>query len=257
MSADADPAVRFDPEKHLPEAVGRQRRHHAHEFGGGEIGAEADETGIERDEFAFRAGRASEQGPGEAGQVVDFDDDFGDLGIADGDRESFAGEVDTGISRHRLAPRQPEFAILDGNGAGLDRLGECRKTSRQAGFQPLNIFSRTGRQIEPPGEAGTGALPQGQGDQFLLGGTIGKAVIDRDRAVLQRPLEGHHGSGAKAAERRHAIRLIYAALPRGTERLRCCRRQCGARRGERIERREGGCDRMVGRHRQLRRAHRL
>jgi hypothetical protein len=41
--------------------------------------------------------------------------------------------------------------MLDGNGASLDRLGQCRKTSRQAGFQALNIFFRTGRQIEPPG----------------------------------------------------------------------------------------------------------
>jgi hypothetical protein len=86
---------------------------------------------------------------------------------------------------------------------------------------------------------------------------MGKAVIDRDRAIPQRPLDGHHGRSAKATERRNAIRLIYEALPRGTERLRCCRRQCGAGRGERIERREGGCDRMVGRHRQFRRAHRL
>jgi len=42
----AQPAVRFDPKDHLPEAVGHQRRHHAHEFGSGEIGAEADQTGI-------------------------------------------------------------------------------------------------------------------------------------------------------------------------------------------------------------------
>ena len=86
---------------------------------------------------------------------------------------------------------------------------------------------------------------------------MGKAVIDCNRAVPQRPLEGHHGRGAKAAERRHPIRLVDEALPRGAERLRRCRRQRGAGRGERIERREGGCDRMVGRYRQFRRAYRL
>jgi hypothetical protein len=38
----AEPPLRFDPMQHLRQAVGRDRRHHAHEFGHGEIGAEGE-----------------------------------------------------------------------------------------------------------------------------------------------------------------------------------------------------------------------
>ena len=106
-------ASRAGQKDHLTEAVGRQRRHHAHQFGGGEIGAKADETCVERHQFALRAGRAPEQGPGEVGQVVDFDDEFGKLGVADGERERLPRGIEAGISRRRLAPRQPQFTVLD------------------------------------------------------------------------------------------------------------------------------------------------
>jgi hypothetical protein len=126
----AKPAVRFDPENHLSEAVGYQCRHHPHQFGGREIGAEADETGIERHQFALRTGRASEQGPGKAGQMVDLDDDFGELGVADCERQRLSGRIYTGIPRRRFTPRQPEFTVLDGNSAGPDRLGQFCKPVR-------------------------------------------------------------------------------------------------------------------------------
>jgi len=45
--------------------------------------------------------------------VVDFDDDFGKLGVADGERERLPRGIDAGISRRRLAPRQPQFTVLD------------------------------------------------------------------------------------------------------------------------------------------------
>ena len=142
----AQPAVRFDPEDHLTEAVGHQRRHHAHQFGGGKIGAEAEEAGIERHQFALGACRAAEQGPGEAGQMVDFDDDLGELRIADRERQRLPGGIDPRIPWRRIAPRQPQFAVLDGDGAGRDRLDQGRKTCRQSGFEALQIGSgRAGR----------------------------------------------------------------------------------------------------------------
>ena len=193
------PAVRFDPENHLTEAVGRQRRYHAHQFGSGKIGAETEEAGIERHQFAFRPSRTAEQGPGEAGQMVDFDDDFGKLRIADGDRQRLSGGIDPRIPWRRLAPRQPQFAVLDGDSAGRDRLGQGRKTRRQAGLQALKIGFRAGGQVEPPDEAGARALPQRCRDQLVLGGAMRKTVIDRDRAVPQPALEGHHGRRAKSS----------------------------------------------------------
>ena len=198
----AQPSVRFDPDNHLSEAVGHQRGHHAHQFGGGEIGAEADETGIERHQFALRSGRPSEEGPGEAGQVVDFDDDFGKLNIADGERQRLSSGIDSRIPGRRLAPRQPQFAVLDGDSASPDGLGQGRKTGCQTSFQAPNIRFWCVRQVEPPDEAAARALPQGRGDQLFLGGTMRKTVIDRDRAVPQPSLEGHHGRRAKATERR-------------------------------------------------------
>ena len=115
----AQPSVRFDLEHHLPEAVGRQRRHHAHQFGRGEIGAEADETGIERHQFLLRAGRASEQDPGEAGQAVDFDQNFAETGhrrrraralaapVRRGDPSAPACGAAAAVRRHRSRPRRP------------------------------------------------------------------------------------------------------------------------------------------------------
>ena len=76
----AKPPVRLDLEHHLPEAVGRQRRHHAHQFGDGKIGAEADETGIERHQFLLRPGRASQQDPGKPGQAVDLRSELPETG---------------------------------------------------------------------------------------------------------------------------------------------------------------------------------
>ena len=46
----------------------------------------------------LRAGRPSEEGPGEAGQVVDFGDDFGKLSIADGERQRLSSGIDLCIS---------------------------------------------------------------------------------------------------------------------------------------------------------------
>ena len=56
-----------------------------HQFGLREIGAEADQTGIERHQFALRTGRGVRAGSRKAGEMVDFDDDFRELGIADGE----------------------------------------------------------------------------------------------------------------------------------------------------------------------------
>ena len=148
------PTVRFDPENHLAEAVGRQRGYHAHQFGSGNIGAETEEAGIERHQFAFRSSRTAEQGPGEAGQMVDFDDDLGELRIANGDRQRLSGGIEPRIPWRRLAAREPQFAVLDGDAAGRDRLGQGRKTRRQAGLQALQIGFRTGGEIERPDEAG-------------------------------------------------------------------------------------------------------
>ena len=47
-----------------------------------------------------------------------------------------------------------------------------------------------------------------------------QAVIDRDRAVAQRPLQRHQGRRAKAAECGHPIRLIDQPLPRRAKGLR-------------------------------------
>ena len=48
---------------HLPEAVGRQRGHHAHQFGYGKIGAEPHEGGIERHQFLLGTGWAAKEDP--------------------------------------------------------------------------------------------------------------------------------------------------------------------------------------------------
>lgn len=56
---------------HLPKAVGRNGRRYACEFGHRQIGAQAQLTGAERDQFLLRPGRASEQEPGEPGQAID------------------------------------------------------------------------------------------------------------------------------------------------------------------------------------------
>src|SRR5258707_10745809 len=97
------------PNRSSASVAGHQRRHHPYQFGGREIGAETDETGIERHQFALRTGRASKQGPGKAGQMVDFDDDFGELDVADCERQRLSGGIYPGISRRRLAPRPPEL----------------------------------------------------------------------------------------------------------------------------------------------------
>jgi len=56
-------------------------------------------------------------------------------------------------------------------------------------------------------------------DQFVLRCPIRHAVIDRNRAVSQRPFQGHQGRCAKAAEGRRTIRLIDQTLPRRTKGL--------------------------------------
>jgi hypothetical protein len=81
-------------------------------------------------------------------------------------------------------------------------------------------------------------------------------VGDRNRAIPQPALEGHHGRGAKAAERCDAVRLVDEALPGRAKGLRRRRRQRGPGCRKRIESGEGGRDDMLGRHRQLRRPHR-
>ena len=63
--------------------------------------------------------------------MVDFDDDFGELGIADGEYQRLSSRLDTSIARRRLASWQPEFTVLDGDSAGRDRLGQGRKPRRQ------------------------------------------------------------------------------------------------------------------------------
>jgi len=50
----AQPSLHLDLEHHLPEAVGCQRGHHAHQLGRGEIGAEPHKGGIERHQFLLR-----------------------------------------------------------------------------------------------------------------------------------------------------------------------------------------------------------
>ena len=62
--------------------------------------------------------------------MVDFDDDFGELGVADCERQRLSGGIQAGIPRRRLAPREPEFTVLDGNSAGPDRLGQFCKPGR-------------------------------------------------------------------------------------------------------------------------------
>jgi len=74
--------------------------------------------------------------------MVDFDDDLGEVRIAD--RQRLSGGIDPWIPWRRFAPWQPQFAVLDGNGARRDRLGQRRKTCRQTGFQALQIGFRTG-----------------------------------------------------------------------------------------------------------------
>ena len=134
------------------------------------------------------------------------------------------GGIDPRIPWRRIAPRQPQFAVLDGDGAGRDRLDQGRKTCRQSGFEALQIGFRTGGEIERPNKAGARALPQRCRDQLLLSGAVRKAVSDRNRAVPQAALEGHHGRCAKTAERGDAIRLVDEVLPGGAEGLRRRRR---------------------------------
>ena len=57
------PSLHLDLEHHLPKAVGCQRGHHAHQFGGRKIGAEPHEGGVERHQFPFRPGRPAKKGP--------------------------------------------------------------------------------------------------------------------------------------------------------------------------------------------------
>ncbi len=62
--------------------------------------------------------------------MVDFDDDFGELGVAHGKRQRLPGGIAARVARRRLAPRQPEFAVLDGDSIGRNRLGQSRKPGR-------------------------------------------------------------------------------------------------------------------------------
>ena len=91
--------------------------------------------------------------------------------------------------------------------------GQCGKPGRQSRFEPLQIFLRTGRQVEVASEPPLVALPQLQRDQLVLGCSVRQAVIDRNRAISQRPLQGHQGRPAKAAEGCRAVRLIDQPFP--------------------------------------------
>ena len=126
----AQPSLHLDLEHHLPEAVGRQRGHHAHQLGRGEIGAEPHKGGIERHQFLLRSGRAAEEDPGEAGQAVDFDQNFRKLDIAEGSRERLPRRFEAGILWPRLAAGQPQFVTIDRDRAGLNGLGQCGKPGR-------------------------------------------------------------------------------------------------------------------------------
>jgi hypothetical protein len=109
----AQPSFHLDFEHHLPEAVGCQHGHHAHQLGRGEIGAEPHEGGIERHQFLLRSGRAADEDPGEAGQAVDFDQNFRKLDIAEGSRERLPRRFEAGILWPRLAAGQPQFVAID------------------------------------------------------------------------------------------------------------------------------------------------
>ena len=203
----------------------------------------AEQAGIERHQFLFRPGRTPKQDPGEPGQAVDLDQDFRKLGVTDGTPEHPARRFDAWILWLRLAPGDPEFVALDGDGASLDSLGQGGKSSGQARFQTLKIFLCAVRQVEVADEAPPVALPEFQGDQLVLGSPIGQAVIDRDRPVSNRPLQSH-GCRAKATECGHPIRLIDQTLPGRTERLGDPAWQGGGgRRGDRIERRKAAASR--------------
>ena len=137
----AEPSLRLDLQHHLPEAVGRQCRHHAHQFGDGKIRAEPHEGGVERHQFLLRPARVAQEDPREPRQAVDFDQNFRELDIAKGARERLARRFETGILWCRLAARQSQFAALDRDRTGLDRLGQCGKPGAQPRLQALKIFS--------------------------------------------------------------------------------------------------------------------
>ena len=225
-------ALHFDLEYHLPEAVGCQRGHHTHQLGHREIRAEPEQAGIERHQFLLGASGAPKQYPGKPGQAVDFDQNFWKLGVAEGSRERLAHRIEASILRPRLAAGQPQFVAIDRDRTGLDGFGQCGKPGRQARFQPLKIFLRTGRQVEVADEPPLVALPERQGDQLVLRNPMGQAVIDRNGPVAKRPLQGHQGRRVKAAEGRAAIRLVDQILPRGTKGLRGFGRQSIGRDGE-------------------------
>ena len=115
----AEPPLRRDLQHHLPEAVGRQCRHHAHQFGDGKIGAEPHESGVERHQFLLRPARAAQEDPREPASSRRLRSELPGTGhrqrrarapgapVRDGDPLVPACGAATAIRHPRSRPRRP------------------------------------------------------------------------------------------------------------------------------------------------------